>query len=117
MLANGSYVYLEPKKRLSGALNAGCDAVAAMAAYVYILRCADGSLYTGWTVDLAKRIAAHQAGTASRYTRSRLPVDLFASLEVGDRGAALREEARVKALTRADKLALAKSWTRPAEAV
>ena len=45
-------------------------------AWVYLLRCADGSLYTGWTNDLDKRLAAHAAGTASRYTRSRLPVEL-----------------------------------------
>ena len=48
-------------------------------AYVYILRCADGSLYTGWTVDLDRRLAAHAAGTGSRYTRARLPVTLAAS--------------------------------------
>jgi putative endonuclease len=78
--------------------------------YVYILRCSDGSLYTGWTVDLDKRIAAHNAGTASRYTRSRLPVSLFASIAVHDRSAARREEVRVKRLSRAEKLALAASW-------
>jgi putative endonuclease len=83
-------------------------------AYVYVLRCADGSLYTGWTVDLAKRLAAHNAGTASRYTRSRLPVEVFASLELDDKSVARREEARVKALTRPQKLALAKSWPAPA---
>jgi putative endonuclease len=83
-------------------------------AYVYILRCADSSLYTGWTVDLSKRVAAHNAGTASRYTRSRLPVAVFASLELDDKSVARREEARVKALTRSQKLALAKSWPVPA---
>lgn len=46
-----------------------------MAAYTYLLRCADGSLYCGWTNDLQKRFAAHNAGTASKYTRSRLPVE------------------------------------------
>ena len=45
-------------------------------AWVYILRCGDGSLYTGWTADLDRRLRAHAAGTASRYTRSRLPVEL-----------------------------------------
>jgi len=58
-------------------------------AWVYILRCADGSLYTGWTVDVDRRLAAHAAGTASRYTRAR------------------REEARIKQLRRPAKLALA----------
>jgi len=75
-------------------------------AFVYILRCADGSLYTGWTNDLERRLAAHSAGRASRYTRSRLPVTLAAAWPVCDRGAALREEARIKALPRAQKLRL-----------
>lgn len=45
-------------------------------AWVYLLRCSDGSLYTGWTVDLDRRLARHSAGTASRYTASRLPIEL-----------------------------------------
>ena len=73
---------------------------------VYVLRCADGSLYTGWTSDLDRRLAAHAAGTASRYTRSRLPVALAAAWPAADRSAALREEARIKRLPRAAKLAL-----------
>lgn len=75
-------------------------------AFVYILRCADDSLYTGWTVDLERRLAAHQAGTASRYTRSRLPVEVAASWELPDRSSAMREEARIKRLPRAAKAAL-----------
>lgn len=74
--------------------------------YVYLLRCADDSLYCGWTTDVPRRLAAHQAGTASRYTRSRLPVSLAAAVPVPDRSAALREEARIKRLPRAAKLAL-----------
>ncbi|MCD6728264.1 MAG: GIY-YIG nuclease family protein [Solirubrobacteraceae bacterium] len=82
--------------------------------WVYVLRCADDSLYTGWTVDLDRRLAAHQAGSASRYTRSRRPVSLAAAWEVDDRSAALREEARIKALPRAAKLALvARAGTPP----
>ena len=82
---------------------------------VYLLRCADDSLYTGWTVDLDRRLAAHAAGTASRYTRSRLPIALAASWPVPDRSAALREEARIKRLPRAQKLALvASALSRPA---
>ncbi len=77
-----------------------------MSAWVYLLRCADGSLYTGWTVDLERRIARHAAGTASAYTRSRRPVELALALPMPDRSAARREEARIKALARADKLAL-----------
>jgi putative endonuclease len=75
-------------------------------AYVYLLRCADGSLYCGWTTDVERRVAAHNAGTASRYTRTRRPVELAAALPVADRSAALREEARIKRLTRVAKLAL-----------
>jgi len=74
--------------------------------YVYLLRCADGTLYTGWTVDVGKRFAAHAAGKGSRYTRSRLPVELAGVIEVADRSAAMREEARIKLLTREQKLAL-----------
>jgi len=76
--------------------------------YVYLLRCADDSLYCGWTTDIDRRLAAHAAGTASRYTRSRRPVALATVIEVADRSAALREEARIKRLTRAAKLELAR---------
>lgn len=75
-------------------------------ACVYLLRCRDGSLYTGWTIDLERRLARHRAGTASRYTASRLPVELELALPMPDRTAARREEARIKRLTRAAKLAL-----------
>jgi putative endonuclease len=71
-----------------------------------MLRCADGTLYCGWTVEVEQRVAAHNAGRASRYTRSRLPVELAWSQELPDRSAARREEARIKGLTRAGKLAL-----------
>jgi putative endonuclease len=73
---------------------------------VYLLKCADDSLYCGWTTDLARRLAAHQAGTASRYTRSRLPVELATAFAVADRPSALRQEARIKRLPRAAKLRL-----------
>jgi putative endonuclease len=73
---------------------------------VYILRCKDGSLYTGATNDLAARLARHSAGKGARYTRSRLPVTLVWSVKVKDRGAALSREARLKQLDRAEKLAL-----------
>ncbi len=75
-------------------------------AFVYILRCRDGSLYTGWSTDVERRLARHRAGKASRYTASRLPVELAAILPASDRTAARREEARIKRLTRASKLAL-----------
>lgn len=75
-------------------------------AWVYMLRCADDSLYTGWSTDVPRRVARHRAGKASRYTASRLPVELAFVTAVADRSAALREEARIKALDRAGKLAL-----------
>ena len=75
-------------------------------AWVYLLRCRDGSLYTGWTVDLERRLARHRAGVASRYTSSRLPVALELAIPMADRTAARREEARIKRLSRAEKLAL-----------
>ncbi len=75
-------------------------------AFVYLLRCRDGSLYCGWTSNLERRLAMHAAGRASRYTRSRLPVELALAQPMADRGAARREEARIKRLTRTQKLAL-----------
>ena len=71
---------------------------------VYMLRCADGSLYTGITNDLARRLAAHRAGTASRYTRSRRPVRLVYRERRRSRSAALKREAAIKRLPRAAKL-------------
>jgi putative endonuclease len=75
-------------------------------ASVYLLRCADGTLYCGWTVDVERRVAAHNSGRASRYTRARLPVELAWSRTLPDRSAAMREEMRIKQLPRAAKLAL-----------
>jgi putative endonuclease len=75
-------------------------------ASVYVLRCGDDSLYRGWTTDIQRRLAAHRSGTASRYTRSRRPVELVVVIAVADRSAALREEARIKRLPRAAKLQL-----------
>jgi putative endonuclease len=73
---------------------------------VYLLRCRDGSLYTGWTNDLARRLRAHQAGKGGRYTRSRLPVELVLAIPQPDVTSARREEARIKRLPLATKLAL-----------
>lgn len=75
-------------------------------AWVYILRCSDGSLYTGWTVDLERRVEAHNSGRGSRYTRSRRPVEVAVAFEMGDATSARREEARIKRLDRTAKLAL-----------
>ncbi len=77
-----------------------------MACFVYMLRCADGSLYTGSTTDLDRRLAAHQSGRGAKYTRSRLPVELVYREEAPDWSAALRREAAIKRLPRARKLEL-----------
>jgi putative endonuclease len=82
-------------------------------AWVYLLRCRDGSLYCGWTNDLDRRLAAHEAGRASRYTASRRPVALAAALPMPDRSAAMREEARIKRLHRDEKLELARRHPPP----
>ncbi len=74
--------------------------------FVYILRCGDGSLYTGAAVDLEKRLREHAAGKAARYTRSRQPVALAWSCEVASWNEALREEHRIKRLSRTEKQAL-----------
>jgi putative endonuclease len=80
-------------------------------AWVYMLRCRDGSLYTGWTINLERRLVTHSDGKASRYTASRLPVELAFAQPMPDRSAARREEARIKQLDRAGKLALIAEWT------
>jgi putative endonuclease len=74
--------------------------------FVYLLRCRDGSLYTGAAVDRDRRLAEHRAGRASRYTRARLPVELVWSRELPTWSEALREEARIKSLPRLQKLRL-----------
>ena len=71
--------------------------------FVYILRCGDGSLYTGITTDLSRRLEQHRAGRASRYTRARLPVEILWSGEVGSWSEALREERRIKAMRKTEK--------------
>lgn len=77
-----------------------------MSYYVYILRCADDTLYTGYTDDPERRVKVHNSGKGAKYTRSRLPVELVYREECGDKSAALRREAAIKGLTRADKLKL-----------
>ena len=74
--------------------------------YVYILRCADGSLYTGITTDLTRRIRQHNDGTASRYTRSRRPVKLVYHVCKRSQSSALKREAAIKKLARRQMLAL-----------
>ncbi len=72
----------------------------------YILRCSDGALYTGVTNDMDKRLAAHNAGTAAKYTRTRRPVEIAMVECCANKSAALKREAAIKALSRAEKLKL-----------
>jgi putative endonuclease len=74
--------------------------------WVYVLRCRDGTLYTGVTTDPSRRLEQHGRGTASRYTRSRRPVRLVLVERAADRSGALRREAEIKRLPRAEKLRL-----------
>lgn len=74
--------------------------------HVYMVRCADGSLYTGMSNDLPARIAAHNAGKGAKYTRSRLPVALVWSEACRSSSSAKKKEARIKKLTRKRKEAL-----------
>ena len=71
--------------------------------YVYLLRCADGTLYCGWTTDPAARLKAHSSGRGAKYTRSRLPVEMVYIEEFPDRHEALSREWHIKRMSRADK--------------
>lgn len=78
-----------------------------MAAYfTYILRCSDGSLYTGWTTDIEKRVALHNAGKGAKYTRSRLPVELVYSEQFPSKEEAMKREYEIKTLSRQEKMSL-----------
>ena len=77
-----------------------------MTAYAYMLACADGTLYAGWTNDLEKRVAAHSAGQGAKYTRGRGPVRLCYYEAFPDKSAALRREAALKRLSHSEKMAL-----------
>lgn len=71
--------------------------------YVYILKCADATLYTGYTNDLQKRVEAHSSGKGAKYTRGRRPVELVWSKDFESKSLALKEEYRIKQLKRKDK--------------
>ena len=77
-----------------------------MANYTYLLRCADGTLYCGWTNDLEKRVAAHNAGLGAKYTKTRRPVELAYYEAFATKQEAMRREVEIKRLTRQEKLAL-----------
>lgn len=77
--------------------------------FVYIVQCADGTFYTGWTNDLGKRIEAHNRGEGAKYTRSRSPVSLYYSEEFSTKREAMSREYAIKKLPRAKKILLASS--------
>ena len=75
---------------------------------LYILRCGDGSLYTGITTDVEKRLEAHRSGKGAKYTRGRAPLELVYQEDCGDHSAALKRELEIKALPREEKLKMIK---------
>lgn len=79
-----------------------------MPAFVYMLRCKDGSLYTGWTNNLERRLAMHQQGKGAKYTRGRRPVELVYSEEVQDKETALKRECEIKKFSKQQKTLLIK---------
>ena len=99
------------KKRQSKSGNSrspkAAEANGGRAFYCYIVECADGTLYTGWTVDVARRVKTHNAGRGARYTRTRRPVRLLYCEPQPSRAAAMKREAAIKTWPRARKLRLA----------
>ena len=84
---------------------------------VYLLRCADGTLYCGWTTDMEARLKAHNAGTGAKYTRSRRPVTLVYTEVFEDRREALSREWHIKRMSKAEKEKLAAGSSLPAAAI
>ena len=81
-----------------------------MPAYVYMLRCKDDSLYTGWTNDLQHRLKMHASGRGAKYTRGRGPLTLVYAEELVDKETAMKREWEIKSLTRTEKLDLCAAW-------
>ena len=79
-----------------------------MSHYTYILRCADNTLYTGWTNNLPQRLDTHNAGAGAKYTKARLPVELVYYEEFGTKQEAMKREHQIKRLSRTQKLDLIK---------
>ena len=79
--------------------------------YVYLLRCSDGSLYTGWTNDLEKRVKAHQGGQGAKYTRAHRPVELVYHEGYATKQEAMRREWEIKHMTKAEKESLIRRET------
>lgn len=74
--------------------------------HIYVVECADGTLYTGYTTDVERRVEEHNVGEGARYTRGRTPVELVHTETYGSRSAACAREAEMKAMRRTEKLAL-----------
>jgi putative endonuclease len=89
-----------------GSPAAATERLRRLSAFVYLLRCADGSLYCGWSTDPERRWRQHQAGAASRYTRARLPVELVWTERHRTRADAMRRELEIKRLPAVEKRAL-----------
>ena len=79
---------------------------------VYILRCGDGTLYTGATADVQARLAAHRAGTGAKYTRGRGPLELVYQEQCVDKVAAFQREYAIKQLKRTEKLQMCAQWAK-----
>ncbi|GAB6169045.1 GIY-YIG nuclease family protein [Clostridium carnis] len=80
--------------------------------YVYILKCSDDTLYTGWTNDLKKRLKVHNSGQGAKYTRARLPVELLYFEEFLDKKDAMKREYEIKKLSRKEKISLIESFNK-----
>ncbi len=78
--------------------------------YVYLLECADNTLYCGWAKDVDKRVQCHNAGKGAKYTRARLPVKLVYHEKLSDKNSAMRREIEIKRMTRAQKLKLCDAY-------
>ncbi|MDR0764975.1 MAG: GIY-YIG nuclease family protein [Synergistaceae bacterium] len=87
----------------------GSERLSEPRACVYIVECADGTLYTGWSNDVEARVAAHNTGKAARYTAGRRPVTLIYTENCGTKSAAMKKERQIKGYSRARKLALSGS--------
>lgn len=103
------YLHTDPP-RGEAPSTADCRAPDAPAAWAYMVRCGDGSLYSGWTNDLARRLRSHAGGTGARYTRMKGGAKLAYAERCADKSAALRREAALKKLSRGEKAALADAW-------
>ena len=83
--------------------------------YVYILRCADDTLYTGWTTSLEKRLKAHNSGKGAKYTKARLPVEIVYFEEFKEKKEAMKREYAIKQLSRGEKLKLIDGFIKNSE--